>query len=173
VVARNKARKERLAAIARDRLGYQEYLDNRTALDKSITSAYSKVQKKDEPKLNKKKKKLSEVNGSVNGTTSGASAPKPSPAALGLGPDDDLRLVVPDQLQQLVEIRRQWVTSVGGVFDDKERECPGRIWDLPRRSIYEGLEDAIRHDLARSLHPHSSASDQRTTQGNGDEMDVG
>jgi len=169
----NKARKERLVAIARDRLGYQEYLDIRSSLDKSITSAYSKVQKKDEPKLNKKKKKLSEVNGSVNGTTSGASAPKPSPAALGLGPDDDLRLVVPDQLQQLVETRRQWVTSVGGVFDEKERECPGRIWDLPRRSIYEGLEDAIRHDLARSLHPHSTASDQRTTQGNGDEMDVG
>ncbi|KAG1778387.1 histone acetyltransferases subunit 3-domain-containing protein [Suillus placidus] len=172
VVAMNKARKERLAAIARDRLGYQEYLDLRSTLDKSITSAYSKVQKKDEPKLNKKKKKISEVNGSVNGT-SGASAPKPSPAALGLGPDDDLHLVVPDQLQQLVETRRQWVASVGGVFDEKERECPGRIWDLPRRSIYEGLEDAIRHDLARSLHPHSTASDQRTTQGNGDEMDVG
>ncbi|KAG2073485.1 hypothetical protein BDR04DRAFT_1010580 [Suillus decipiens] len=173
VVAMNKARKERLAAIARDRLGYQEYLDLRSALDKSITSAYSKVQKKDEPKLNKKKKKLSEVNGSVNGSTSGASAPKPSPAALGLGPDDDLHLVVPEHLQQLVETRRQWVASVGGVFDEKERECPGRIWDLPRRSIYEGLEDAIRHDLARSLHPHSTASDQRTTQGNGDEMDVG
>ncbi|KIK47691.1 hypothetical protein CY34DRAFT_190779 [Suillus luteus UH-Slu-Lm8-n1] len=155
VVAMNKARKERLAAIARDRLGYQEYLDIRSFLDKSITNAYSKVQKKDEPKLNKKKKKLSEVNGSVN------------------GPDDDLRLVVPDQLQQLVETRQQWVTSVGGVFDEKERECPGRIWDLPRRSIYEGLEDVIRHDLARSLHPHSTASDQRTTQGNGDEMDVG
>jgi transcriptional adapter 3 len=173
VVAMNKARKERLAAIARDRLGYQEYLDLRSALDKGITSAYSKVQKKDEPKLNKKKKKISEVNGSVNGTTSGTSAPKPSPAALGLGPDDDLHLVVPEHLQQLVETRRQWVASVGGVFDEKERECPGRIWDLPRRSIYEGLEDAIRHDLARSLHPHSTASDQRTTQGNGDEMDVG
>ncbi|KAG2359724.1 histone acetyltransferases subunit 3-domain-containing protein [Suillus spraguei] len=173
VVAMNKARKERLAAIARDRLGYQEYLDLRSALDKSITSAYSKVQKKDEPKLNKKKKKTSEVNGSVNGSTSGVSAPKPSPAALGLGPDDDLHLVVPEHLQQLVETRGQWVASVGGVFDEKERECPGRIWDLPRRSIYEGLEEAIRHDLARSLHPHSTASDQRTTQGNGDEMDVG
>ncbi|KAG2139060.1 histone acetyltransferases subunit 3-domain-containing protein [Suillus clintonianus] len=173
VVAMNKARKERLAAIARDRLGYQEYLDLRSALDKSITSAYSKVQKKDEPKLNKKKKKLSEANGSINGNTSVTSAPKPSPAALGLGPDDDLHLVVPDHLQQLVETRRQWVTSVGGVFDEKERECPGRIWDLPRRSIYEGLEDAIRHDLARSLHPNSSASGQRTNQGNGDEMDVG
>ncbi|KAG2040278.1 histone acetyltransferases subunit 3-domain-containing protein [Suillus americanus] len=173
VVAMNKARKERLAAIARDRLGYQEYLDLRSALDKSITSAYSKVQKKDEPKLNKKKKKISEINGSVNGTTSGTSAPKPSPAALGLGPDDDLHLIVPEHLQQLVDTRRQWVASVGAVFDEKERECPGRIWDLPRRSIYEGLEDAIRHDLARSLHPHSTASDQRTTQGNGDEMDVG
>ncbi|KAG1782554.1 hypothetical protein EV702DRAFT_1232253 [Suillus placidus] len=49
VVAMNKARKECLAAIARDQLGYQEYLDLRSALDKSITSTYSKVQKKDEP----------------------------------------------------------------------------------------------------------------------------
>ncbi|KAG1853393.1 hypothetical protein F4604DRAFT_1501622, partial [Suillus subluteus] len=122
---------------------YWEYLDLRSALDKSITSAYSKVQKKDEPKLNKKKKKISEINGNVNGTTSGTSAPKPSPAALGLSPDDNLHLVVPEQLQQLVETRRQWVASVGEVFDEKEREFPGRIWDLPQRSIYEGLEDAI------------------------------
>ncbi|KAG0699009.1 histone acetyltransferases subunit 3-domain-containing protein [Suillus ampliporus] len=156
VVAMNKARKERLAAITRDRLGYQEYLDLRSALDKSITSAYSKIQKKDEPKLNKKKKKITEANGSANGNTSGASAPKPSPAALGLGPDEDLHLMVPDHLQQLVETRRQWVASVGGVFDEKERECPGRIWGLPDEAFMKGL---------RRL--------QRTTQGNGDEMDVG
>ncbi|KAG0692384.1 histone acetyltransferases subunit 3-domain-containing protein [Suillus ampliporus] len=121
VVAMNKARKERLAAITRDRLGYQEYLDLRSALDKSITSAYSKIQKKDEP-------------------------------TLGLGPDEDLHLMVPDHLQQLV-----------GDPAAKERECPGRIWGLPRRSVYEGLEEAVRRDLTR----------QRTTQGNGDEMDVG
>ncbi|OJA11196.1 hypothetical protein AZE42_06240 [Rhizopogon vesiculosus] len=173
VVAMNKARKERLAAIARDRLGYQEYLDLRTALDKSITNAYAKVQKKDEPKLSKKKKKMPETNGSVNGITSSTSAPKPSPAALGLGPDDDLHLVVPDHLKQLVETRQQWVSTVGSVFDEKERECPGRIWGLPKQSIYEGLEEAVRRDLAQSLQPNNIASGQRTTQRNGDEMDVG
>jgi hypothetical protein len=47
--------------------------------------------------------KFTEPNGSVNGNTPSASVPKPSPAALGLGPDDDLHLVVPDQLKQLVE----------------------------------------------------------------------
>jgi transcriptional adapter 3 len=172
VVALNKARKERLAAIARDRLGYQEYLDLRTALDRSITNAYAKVQKKDEPKLSKKKKKMSEPNGSANGNTPSASVPKPSPAALGLGPDDDLHLVVPDQLKQLVETRRQWVSTVGSVFDEKERECPGRIWGLPRHSIYEGLEEAVRRDLAQLLQPNNIAS-QRTTQRTGDEMDVG
>jgi len=173
VVATNKARRERLAAIARDRLGYQEYLDLRTALDKSIMNAYAKVQKKDEPKLNKKKKKIPETNGSANGSTSGTSVPKPSPAALGLGPDGDLRLVVPDHLKQLVETRQQWVSTVGSVFDEKEREFPGRIWGLPKQSIYEGLEEAMHRDLTQSLQPNNVVSGQRTTQRNGDEMDVG
>ena len=57
VVATNQARKERLAAIARDRLGYQEYLELRDAIDKNITTLFSKLQKKDVPKLSKKKKK--------------------------------------------------------------------------------------------------------------------
>ena len=56
VVATNKARKARLLAIAKDRLGYQEYVEAREALDKNILALYSKLQKKDGPKVSKKKK---------------------------------------------------------------------------------------------------------------------
>ncbi|KAG9318057.1 histone acetyltransferases subunit 3-domain-containing protein [Chiua virens] len=173
----NKTRKERLANIAKDRLGYQEYLELRDSLDKSIVSLYSKLQKKDAPKLGKKKKKGPEVGGSVNGVGTCVELPKPPPSALGLGPDDDLYLVVPDQLKQLVETRQQWVATVGGVFDEKERIFPGRIWGLPDRSIYEGLEEAVKRDAQRSLHPNDMDCDPRTTihhnTTQGDEMDVG
>ncbi|KIK96681.1 hypothetical protein PAXRUDRAFT_825704 [Paxillus rubicundulus Ve08.2h10] len=177
VVAMNKARRERLASIAKDRLGYQEYLELRDSLDKSIASLYGKLQKKDAPKLGKKKKKGPEVNGNANGNGTTVELPKPPPSALGLGPDYDLCLVVPDQLKQLVKTRRQWVTTVGGIFDEKERECPGRIWGLPKKSIFEGLEEAVKQDLQRSLEPTGTSGGQRTTTyqntTQGDEMDVG
>ncbi|KAF9228852.1 hypothetical protein BS17DRAFT_840855 [Gyrodon lividus] len=177
VVAMNKARRERLADIAKDRLGYQEYLDLRDSLDKNIASLYSKLQKKDAPKLGKKKKKGPEVNGNASGNGTAVELPKPPPSALGLGPDDDIRLIVPDQLKQLVETRRQWVTIVGGIFDEKEREYTGRIWGLHKTSIYEGLEEVVKHDLERSLQPSSTSGGQRTTTyqitTQGDEMDVG
>lgn len=177
VVAINKARKERLASVAKDRLGYQEYLELRDSLDKSITSLYSKLQKKDAPKLGKKKKKTPEVNGSVSGGGTSVELPKPPPSALGLGPDDDLHLVVPDQLKQLVETRQHWVTMVGGVFDEKERTYPGRIWGLPQKSIYEGLEEADKHNGQRSLQLNGIESGPRTTTHQNatqeDEMDVG
>ncbi|KAH0830167.1 histone acetyltransferases subunit 3-domain-containing protein [Lanmaoa asiatica] len=177
VVAMNKARKERLASVAKDRLGYQEYLELRDSLDKSIVALYSKLQKKDAPKLGKKKKKSPEVNGNVNGGATSVELPKPPPSALGLGPDDDLHLMVPDQLKQLVETRQQWVTMVGGVFDEKERTCPGRIWGLPKKSIYEGLEEAVKHGAQRSLQPNGVDSGPRTTTHQNttqeDEMDVG
>ncbi|KAF9239131.1 histone acetyltransferases subunit 3-domain-containing protein [Melanogaster broomeanus] len=177
VSAMNKARRERLASISKDRLGYQEYLDLRDSLDKSIASLYSKLQKKDAPKLGKKRKKGPEVNGNANGSGISVELPKPPPAAIGLGPDDDLRLVVPEQLKQLVETRQQWVATVGGIFEEKERECPGRIWGLPKTSIYEGLEEAVKHDLETSLQPNSISGGQRTTTHQnttqGDEMDVG
>ncbi|KAF8188949.1 histone acetyltransferases subunit 3-domain-containing protein, partial [Pholiota molesta] len=51
VVATNKARKPRLVDIARDRLGYQDYLELRDSIDKKITNLYTKLQKKDTPKL--------------------------------------------------------------------------------------------------------------------------
>ncbi|KAF8437558.1 histone acetyltransferases subunit 3-domain-containing protein [Boletus edulis BED1] len=177
VVAINKTRKERLSRIAKDRLGYQEYLELRDTLDKSIVTLYGKLQKKDAPKLSKKKKKGPEVNGNVNGGGATVELPKPPPSALGLGPNDDLHLVVPDQLKQLVETRRQWVATVGGIFEEKERTCPGRIWGLPKTSIYEGLEEAIKRDAQKSLGLNGVDSGSRTTTHQnttqGDEMDVG
>lgn len=173
----NKVRKERLTSVAKDRLGYQEYLELRDTLDKSIVALYGKLQKKDAPKLGKKKKKGPEVNGNANGGGTSVEPPKPPPSALGLGPDDDLHLVVPDQLRQLVETRRQWVTTVGGIFDDKERTCPGRIWGLPKKSIYDGLEEAVVHDAQKSLQVNGVDSGSRTSMHQnatqGDEMDVG
>jgi len=140
VVAGNKARKARLLAIAKDRLGYQEYVEAREALDKNILALYTKLQKKDGPKVSKKKKVKSDTNGA------GAPAPPSTPpigawpSAAGLGPDDEHLLQIPDALAQLVTARRQWVDSVGGIFDTMEREQPGRIYGLPERSVYEGLD---------------------------------
>ena len=179
VVATNKARKERLAAIARDRLGYQEYIDLRESIDKNISSTYSKLQKKDVPKLVKKKKKGNDMNG--NGAVNGGSAssnntlPAPHPAALGLSPDDDHVLVIPEQLKQLVETRRQWVDTVGKVFEEKQDECPGRIWGLSKESIYDGIEGDVRKSIERSLEAIPPESDQGKgkEKAGEDAMDVG
>lgn len=161
VVALNKARKARLAAIARDRLGYQEYLELRDSIDKNISNLYAKLQKKDAPKLGKKKKKplqgaaaaahaaataavaAAAKSSNGGGDESTSNFLPPCPAALGLTPDEDNRLTVNEQLQQLVETRRQWVDAVGSIFDEKERECPGRIYGLPQESIYGGILEEV------------------------------
>ena len=148
-MATNNARKARLAAIARDRLGYQEYLELRDSIDRNINSLYTKLQKKDGPKTVKKKKKVTEVNG-----VEAPSTPAPNPAALGLGPDDDNRLVVPEQLKQLVQTRKQWVETVGGVFEAKQKEEPGRIWGIPQRSVFEGTDEQVQ----LALNPTSRAT---------------
>lgn len=164
VVATNKGRKSRLISIARDRLGYQEYLELRDSIDKNITSRFTKLQKKDNPKLNKKKKKISDgsdsgsigggggggmvngigMNGAIGGSFSGFA---PCPAAMGFNQDDGQNLLLNDQLKHLMETRRQWVDQVGAVFEEKERECPGRIWGLPKESIYKGLEEDVQRLL--------------------------
>jgi transcriptional adapter 3 len=102
---------------------------------------YCKLQKKDGPKVSKKKKAKGETNGSATPASAGATLPIGTwPSAAGLGPDDENTLRVPDALAQLVATRRQWVDSVGDVFDTMEQEQPGRIYGLPERSIYEGLD---------------------------------
>ncbi len=60
----------------------------------------------------------------------------PCPAALGLGPDEKNHLVVTKQLKQLVDTRRQWVDTVGKVFEKKQEESPGRIWGVPKGRVF-------------------------------------
>jgi transcriptional adapter 3 len=154
VIATNKARKKRLIAIARDRLGYQEYLDVRDSVDKNIVSLYTKLQKKDLPKVSKKKKQKLEGAAPVNASGkegSGVVVPLPNPAALGLGPDETNALVVNDALKRLVDTRKQWVNVVGEVFEEKERENPGRIWGIPQKSVYEGLEEDVQRELEQPI----------------------
>jgi transcriptional adapter 3 len=178
VVATNKARNARLAAVARDRLGHQEYLDLRDTIDKNIWSTYTKLQKKDVPKLGKKRKKAPDVNGTANGGLI-SGIPTPSPAALGFNVDDDCKLGVADSLRQLVETRRRWVDVVGSVFEEKQRENPGRIWGLPKESIYKDLEEDIKRELERPISAIPSIAPEPRTNGKGkgtvrgNEMDVG
>lgn len=151
----NKARRSRLAEIARDRLAYQEYLDLRDALDKNISNLYTKLQKKDGPKSHKKKKKPPESNGTAN-LANGTGLPAPSPAALGLIQDDECHLTIPDQLKDLVETRRQWVEKVGSVFEQKERDSPGRIYGLPHTSVFQGIDDEVSRELENLPSPFRS-----------------
>lgn len=163
VVATNKARKARLISIACDRLGYQEYLEVRDSIDKNITTLCHKLQRKDVPKVLKKKKKplqgaaAAGSGGAGAGEDTGAGLVPQCPAALGLTQDDENHLLVNEQLKQLVETRRQWVDSVGAVFDAKEREMPGRLYGLPKRSVFEGIEEEVRAVLAAPLNDFNSS----------------
>ena len=177
VVARNKARRMRLLAIAKDRLGYQEYVEAREALDKSILALFTKLQKKDGPKVSKKKKAKSETNGAAPPAPPSTPPIGAWPSAAGLGPDDENWLRIPDGLAQLVAARRQWVDSVGGVFDAMEREQPGRIYGLPERSVYEGLDadvDALmgHTDCGDAIVGRSASADKGKGRAVGEAMDV-
>ncbi|KAH8114204.1 histone acetyltransferases subunit 3-domain-containing protein [Phellopilus nigrolimitatus] len=174
VAATNKARRARLAEIARDRLAYQEYVDTRDALDKNINAMFAKLQKKDGPKASKKKKKgdaggaangAAGSNGAANGMNGnggaggGAPVPLPNPASLGLGPDTEGALVVPEALRQLVDTRRQWVSVIGGGFEEVEARGPGRVRGLPPRSVFgPAVEEEARRALGRADEPSGSGS---------------
>ncbi|KAF8801409.1 hypothetical protein BYT27DRAFT_7198185 [Phlegmacium glaucopus] len=158
VVATNKARKARLISIACDRLGYQEYLEVRDSIDKNITTLYHKLQKKDVPKVSKKKKKplqgaaaAAAAGSSGTGAGEEAAVLPQCPAAVGLTQDDENHLAVNEQLKQLVETRKHWVDTVGAVFDAKELEMPGRLYGLPKRSVFEGVEEEVQAMLAAPL----------------------
>jgi transcriptional adapter 3 len=176
VVATNKARKARLLAIAKDRVGYQEYIEAREALDKNILALFTKLQKKDGPKVSKKKKAKSETNGAAPATPS--TPPIGAwPSAAGLGPDDENMLQIPDTLSHLVATRRQWVDSIGGVFDEMEQEQPGRIYGLPERSIYDGFDAEVdvlmgRTDSDDGVAGRSASADKGKGRAVGEVMDV-
>lgn len=140
VLAANKARRARLADVARDRLGFQEYLELRDALDRNISAAYTRLQKKDAPKVSKKKRPSSHA--APNGAQQEGVLP-PCPAMLGLPVDEEHVVGVPESLDKLVKTRRQWVDTVGKVFEEKQREQPGRIWGFPEKSLFEGVEEEV------------------------------
>lgn len=167
VFATNKVRRERLAVIAKDRLAYQEFLDSRDALDKQISALYSKLQRKDAPKANKKKKKppTSDTNGMTNGISANG-IPPPTPAALGLGPDEENRLVVPDQLNDLVEARRRWGELGEQLLKLKDEPNSARLLGLPKHSAFEGMEEDVQRELDRIGLPSKKES-SRTLSGRG------
>lgn len=153
-------RKERLVDVARDRLAYQEYAEARDSLDKNIATIYTKLQKKDTPKSTKKKKKgAASTNDHAGSEPPQPAAPVPCPAALGLGPDADNNLVIPDTLKDLVRTRKQWVQTVGGVFETKQRENSGRIWGLPPKSLFEGIDEEVRIALGKAPERGDGAGD--------------
>jgi transcriptional adapter 3 len=145
LVATNKARKRRLLTIARDRLGYQEYLDLRESIDKNISSIYTKLWNKDQPHTDEKKDKKKKS----STAKAGPALPK-HPAAYGLALDDELNLVVPPNLKELVVTRRKWVDEIGSVFDRIQEEHPGRMWGFPRESIYHGIDEEAREEMTRA-----------------------
>ncbi|KZT36199.1 hypothetical protein SISSUDRAFT_1063859 [Sistotremastrum suecicum HHB10207 ss-3] len=139
----NKARRGRLLAIAQDCVAYGEYIDNREALDRQITSIYSRLQKRDSTK-NGAIKKRKKPGSAAMVEEKEKEKERLCPASLGLGPDANGKLEVSEQLINAVRLRRQWVDIVGGAMKKKQEEHPGRLWGLPPKSIYEGLEDALR-----------------------------
>lgn len=167
VVATNKVRKARLVDIARDRLAYQEYVEARESIDKNILSTFSKLQKKEGPKSGKRKKKGD--SGSVNGHNAGP--PPPHPASTGLGPDDDGKLVVPDNLKSLVETRRGFVDLVGGFLEEKQKEAPGRCWGVPKESVFQGIDEEVKEMLSSERARGRGIKRKRTESGHSDEKD--
>lgn len=123
------------------------------------------MQKKDGPKVGKKKKK-GDMNGAVNGVNGGGVVPPlPHPASTGLGPDEEGKLYVPESLKALVETRRRWVDVLGGAFDEKQAEIPGRIWGVPKSSVFEGVDEEVREQLHSGRtgpHPRGRDGGERT-----------
>jgi len=116
---------------------------------------YHKLQRKDVPKVSKKKKKPLQGAAAAAANNGGAGEDAPllpqCPAAFGLALDDENHLMVNEQLKQLVETRRHWVDSVGAVFEAKELEMPGKLYGVPKRSVFEGVEEEVRAMLAAPL----------------------
>jgi len=138
----NKARRQRVHEIAQDRLAYQEFVETRELLDRQISSIYSRLQKRDTVKSASSKKRKKPGSAAL---AEEKEKEKPhSPAALGLGPDPGGKLVVSEQLKQAVDLRRAWVEKVGSSLNKIQQECPGRLWGLPPKSIYEGLEEDVK-----------------------------
>jgi transcriptional adapter 3 len=144
----NKARRTRLHSIAQDRLAYQEYLETRDVLDRQITTVYTRLQKKDSVKSANLKKRKKPGSSAAQAEREEKEKEKEREmmclAALGLGPDPTGKLVVPESLQHAVRLRRRWVDVVGKELTRKQELNPGRLYGVPSKSIYEGIDADVK-----------------------------
>jgi transcriptional adapter 3 len=139
----NKARRQRVHTIALKRLAFQEYADHRETLDRHISTIYSRLQKRDTVKSASAKKRKKP--GSATPAEEKDKEKPHSPAALGLGPDPAGKLVVSEQLKEAVELRGAWVNKIGSELQQIQEDNPNhRMWGLPSKSIYEGIEEDVK-----------------------------
>lgn len=103
VKQKNEARKERLSAIARDRLAYADYLELLEDLNRQISTGYQRIVRANQKAnaIGKKKKHP----GSEKDKEKSAAAAEAAAEAARL---KTLVLEVPENLLKLVDIRRQF-----------------------------------------------------------------
>ncbi|KAF8319448.1 hypothetical protein DL93DRAFT_2164651 [Clavulina sp. PMI_390] len=132
----NDLRKERLSAIARDRLAYLDYQELLDDLGRQIGAGYQRILKANQKLQQPKKKKLPPGATEKEKERNAALAEAAAEAARL----KTLVLEVPEGLSKLVEIRRQFKEAIGKAMLDWEARQPGRLIGAPTRSIYEGLK---------------------------------
>ena len=176
VVATNKARKAPPLATAKHGLGYQEYFEAGEALHNNILALSIKLQMNDRPKVSQKKKGKSETNG-ASLATSDTLLTGSWLLAAGLIPCDENTVRITDALAPLLVIRREWVDSVGDVFDAIEREQPGQIYGLlngsPTRVCMRKLWRCWVVRTGRHVPGRPSSANKGKSRADGEAMDVG
>lgn len=137
----NEARKRRLLAVAEMRLSFADYEDIKEGMERNISNMFSKLGNAGAPKVTKKKKKEKEKVAAAAAVNAATGEPA-GISGLGLvGMDGNLQ--IPPEIFEPVTILRRWKGAVGAKFEEIERENPGLVWGMPRKSIYEGLEEEI------------------------------
>lgn len=127
--------------VAELRLSYADYDEVKEGMERNIANMFSRLGSAGAPKVTKKKKKEKEK-------VAAAAAVNPStgePAGIsGLGlVGMDGYLQIPNEIYEPVSVLRQWKAQIGTKFELLEKESPGLIKGLPKKSIYEGLEEEI------------------------------
>ncbi|EJU05837.1 hypothetical protein DACRYDRAFT_113871 [Dacryopinax primogenitus] len=155
-MALNAARKYRLLKRCEDRLAYQDYVHQLERMDEQILSEWQKLSKKttaDAKKGNSSghtrqpstssvsKTKPTGTNGISKARSQSVSQSPVDPRSTSAAPGEgqSKRPLVPPELLHVVRIRQRLVDELGTVFEQGERECPGRFWGLPEESLYKGI----------------------------------
>ncbi|KZO90388.1 hypothetical protein CALVIDRAFT_542713 [Calocera viscosa TUFC12733] len=146
----NAARKYRLLKRCEDRLAYQDYVHQLERMDEQILSEYQKLTKKAAQEAKKSRQASASSAGvhKANGkerergeraSTAASASHSPSVDPRSSAAPEVKRPTVPAELLHAVRIRQRLVDELGSVFEQGERECPGRFWGLPEQSLYRGI----------------------------------